>query len=430
MTPDRPRLDSWKEIAQYLGRDVRTVIRWERERGLPVSRVPGAKRSGVFAYRDELDDWLTRSERATDAVEPPPHTPASSRWPNPVIAIVLAAAVIALASLPRAGGGAPVQRVALTESDLQAFGARDVRLWSRRVTASSITPSSSRWSFVGDLDGDRAADVLAAVEAPHPSGRAPIGEGTTGDATLWRYRANGDVQWSYTATEELRFGADTFSPPWALSDLFVHDVGRQRRIAWAVHHYTWWPSVLISLDTHGNRLGTFVNAGWIRTVEATPDNKHLLVAGVSNSQRSYFLAVLDAARPFGRSPEAPGSATECLNCEAGDPIAYFVWPRSDVSAAQPFPAAGPSIDTFANGTTHVQVHETPGPNIGTTIYELSPTFRVQTARFSDAFWEWHDRLHGSGVLNHPASNCPERAVRPVRVWTRDTGWQTVTVSGK
>ena len=30
------RLDSWKEIARHLGRDVRTVMRWERERGLPV----------------------------------------------------------------------------------------------------------------------------------------------------------------------------------------------------------------------------------------------------------------------------------------------------------------------------------------------------------------------------------------------------------
>ena len=33
------RLDSWKEIAAYLGRGVRTVQRWEREEGLPVHRL-------------------------------------------------------------------------------------------------------------------------------------------------------------------------------------------------------------------------------------------------------------------------------------------------------------------------------------------------------------------------------------------------------
>src|SRR5205807_1453942 len=52
------RLDSWKEIATYLDRDVRTVIRWEKERGLPVHRVPGVKGHGVFALGSEVDVWL------------------------------------------------------------------------------------------------------------------------------------------------------------------------------------------------------------------------------------------------------------------------------------------------------------------------------------------------------------------------------------
>jgi tetratricopeptide (TPR) repeat protein len=52
------RLDSWKEIAAFFGRDERTVRRWEKERGLPVRRVPGSSRGGVFAYADELRTWL------------------------------------------------------------------------------------------------------------------------------------------------------------------------------------------------------------------------------------------------------------------------------------------------------------------------------------------------------------------------------------
>jgi Tol biopolymer transport system component len=53
------RLDSWKEIADYLGRDVRTAIRWEKHKQLPVHRVPGGKRQAVFAFAHELDAWLT-----------------------------------------------------------------------------------------------------------------------------------------------------------------------------------------------------------------------------------------------------------------------------------------------------------------------------------------------------------------------------------
>ena len=60
-TPDQvqsKRLDSWKEIAAFLNRGERTVKRWETERGLPVHRLPGGGRSAVFAYTDELADWL------------------------------------------------------------------------------------------------------------------------------------------------------------------------------------------------------------------------------------------------------------------------------------------------------------------------------------------------------------------------------------
>lgn len=53
------RLDSWKEIAAFLGRDVRTVIRWEKERGLPVHRdTTGPGRPTVFADVEELERWL------------------------------------------------------------------------------------------------------------------------------------------------------------------------------------------------------------------------------------------------------------------------------------------------------------------------------------------------------------------------------------
>src|SRR6201993_4482370 len=60
------RLDSWKEIAEYLKRDVRTAIRWEKHRGLPVHRVPGGKRQAVFAYADQIDAWLS-NEGTIDA---------------------------------------------------------------------------------------------------------------------------------------------------------------------------------------------------------------------------------------------------------------------------------------------------------------------------------------------------------------------------
>jgi tetratricopeptide (TPR) repeat protein len=59
------RLDSWKEIAAYLGRHVTTVRRWEKGEGLPVHRHVHDKLGSVYAFREELDAWWeSRRERA------------------------------------------------------------------------------------------------------------------------------------------------------------------------------------------------------------------------------------------------------------------------------------------------------------------------------------------------------------------------------
>src|SRR5689334_23120920 len=55
---ERRILNSWKEIANYLGRGVRTVQRWEAQLGLPVHRPAGKDHSAVLAFSSELDQWL------------------------------------------------------------------------------------------------------------------------------------------------------------------------------------------------------------------------------------------------------------------------------------------------------------------------------------------------------------------------------------
>src|SRR5215208_5164648 len=65
------RLESWKEIAAYLNRGVRTVRRWETDEGLPVHRHVHRMLGSVYAYRSEIDAWRdNRPDR--------PATPAST----------------------------------------------------------------------------------------------------------------------------------------------------------------------------------------------------------------------------------------------------------------------------------------------------------------------------------------------------------------
>jgi TolB-like protein len=71
------RLDSWKEIAAFFGRDERTVRRWEKDSALPVHRIPGGAKGRVFAYERELGQWLSTPQalRTTTLPLDPPVGP-------------------------------------------------------------------------------------------------------------------------------------------------------------------------------------------------------------------------------------------------------------------------------------------------------------------------------------------------------------------
>jgi TolB-like protein/lipoprotein NlpI len=60
------KLVSWKEIAAHLGREVRTVQRWEKTESLPIHRHEHQKKSTVYAYASELDDWFKKRQPKDD----------------------------------------------------------------------------------------------------------------------------------------------------------------------------------------------------------------------------------------------------------------------------------------------------------------------------------------------------------------------------
>jgi Tol biopolymer transport system component len=64
------RVDSWKEIAAHLKRDVATVRRWEKREGLPVHRHLHDKLGSVFAYVPELDAWQESRRQQVETVVP------------------------------------------------------------------------------------------------------------------------------------------------------------------------------------------------------------------------------------------------------------------------------------------------------------------------------------------------------------------------
>ncbi len=91
------RLDSWKEIAAYLNRDVTTVQRWEKREGMPVHRHLHDRSGSVYAFRAELDGWAhsrkipanktlankSASDAGSPAADLPVSAPVSAWWKRP-----------------------------------------------------------------------------------------------------------------------------------------------------------------------------------------------------------------------------------------------------------------------------------------------------------------------------------------------------------
>ena len=122
------RLDSWKEIAAYLGREVRTVQGWEKTEGLPVHRHQHARLGSVYAFQSELDVWRAARRPAAGtepAVEPdPPQARVLSGWRAAAAAVVCSVLILgaglALWQKGRstAAGGIPSSIVVLPFLDL------------------------------------------------------------------------------------------------------------------------------------------------------------------------------------------------------------------------------------------------------------------------------------------------------------------------
>lgn len=106
------RLDSWKEIAAHLNRNVRTVQRWERAEGLPVHRHLHASRGSVYASAAELDRWWRERAAVLDVHdEPSPERQAreerTSFTPHWILVAGIAIVAIAAAAVAAWRTGSP-----------------------------------------------------------------------------------------------------------------------------------------------------------------------------------------------------------------------------------------------------------------------------------------------------------------------------------
>ncbi len=206
--PDEPRLESWKAIASYLNRDVRTAKRWEVHEGLPVHRHRHLARSTVYVYPREIDLW--REGRKQPAARLVPAGVERGRW-------LLLAAGLTMATLGAGGGrftgpaevaaqsgtltatrllwpdgDAPIPLGAVSFSGRYlAFNDGDGILQTRDLRSDQILPvqNTSGWREGGQVEfvrPSRRGDVIAYTWLDFTEGRY----GLQDDRPCWRGAAS------------------------------------------------------------------------------------------------------------------------------------------------------------------------------------------------------------------------------------------------
>ncbi len=165
-------LDSWKDIAAYLGRSVRACRTWERELGLPVHRLDGSKKARVFAYTGELDRWRAekgqlRDNGAAGSADPDPTDAPRASGMVAVRRSVRTWVIVALVAVPlfAAAAAALITRY-LRPPSLSTVGRFSLNLepgyWLDGVNRDITTLRPSRTALVISRDGTFV--VYSAVE--------------------------------------------------------------------------------------------------------------------------------------------------------------------------------------------------------------------------------------------------------------------------
>lgn len=420
------RLDSWKAIAAYLGKDETTLRRWEMSRGLPIRRIPGKRGGSVYAYQSEIDAWL---QSPGALVDEPAAAPAVATAVMPsrrarsllatasalLVVVVAALAWRALATVP------PVARTTITESALTAFDGTGRELWTHRMEEDYRHITSVVSEPVRVITGN-AARILVASAFRMRAADNQIEGGQLSALTL-----AGRLQWTYGFDDELTIGGKSFRGPWGTAEFAVEPIGGNGRIALAAHHYTWSPGMVAVLDPEGRRVSRFVNDGWLEFVRWLPDGR-LAVGGYSESGEGGLVALLDPAVSDVRTPDT--DSHRCDSCAAQHPLRVIVLPRSEVNLASRSRFNRAFLDRQGDRLV-ARTAELPasgGEGGAEAIYEFTADLTLLGANFNQRYWVDHDRLHADGALDHDRSRCRDReGPRSYRSWSPEGGWVTTVI---
>jgi hypothetical protein len=421
------KLQTWSQIASYLQVSVRTAQLWASHRSLPVHHMAG-ERTPVFAFKEELEAWLekTREElpaavsiapadedpdsssgaNATPAgaVPAPPASQANSILsPGRIILVVLALGGVLLGIGLWRWNLRDIATVRIDGTELIARGTDGHELW-RHLFQNGLRyelykPGDlARTYWVGDLDGDRHAEVLFEYYSNSNESES---------TPLYCFGRNGNLKWSYVNRRTVRDSGGEIVPVYGIEAFHVLPSldGRGKLVAVASSRMTDQACQVALLDSAGRLLAEYWHPGHLYLLDTIggngPGKARLLAAGVNDGEHRATLVVLNPYTMRGASTPSrmADQRFHILDMREAHEELVILFPRSCLDRDEPKTMVG-DLEVSAQDVL-VRVAMGHHADLPRSVYfEFTPDFRLKRTFPSTEYWQEHNRLEREGKLDH------------------------------
>lgn len=416
-------LTSWKEIAAYLNVSVRTAQVWEKERGLPIRRLPGGPRGRVSIRTSDLEDWKALGELSE--LKAPQvtgqqttgtglrHFLAKRVLPVTVVMLAILGGAWALrAYLQRSG---PPTSWRVEENTLFVTNERGQELWRHRFERTLATvmydgPGAILAAYQADIDGDGRVETL------FPFFPKEIGQGY-----LICLSDQGVEKWRFTPGRALRSrSGEEFTGTYRVYSYIVAPMGRDHELSIVVAstNHPEFPAQIALLAKNGVMLREYWHSGHIgqnreslRVADFDKDGANEIYAsGVSNGYGQATLIILDPETMDGAATEVK-TKFQLDGFKPGTEKARILFPRTCINrAVWDYNIARDIHITPDLLTVHVVEKEVDAASPpALVLYKFTPPLALKSVSFASGFRTLHEILRTELKLDHAFSEDEEAA---------------------
>jgi hypothetical protein len=430
--PNSDRLSSWKEIASYLGRDIRTCLRWDKNLGLPIHRVdPESPKSRVYAFKADLDEWLRQASlNKTEKQESPPRLGFWRKLLYLGVPILGIAAALLWIALNKYRGPVEPADFHIKKSVLVILNEKGKEIWRYDTGLRNLAEENSYRSnfqfrrmdnsrvghqlpylMIKDINADGKIEVLFSTQT-----KDEMGEGE-----LICFNDRGGELWRFPAGREMKFGSMVYSDDYRICGFDTCDIDNDGDLEIFVSSLQnpHWPTQLVSLSSRGEVLGEYWHSGHLSEFafdDLDKDGKmEIIFAGLNNEYQKGCLVVFEVDDIQGSSPQMEDEY-RCPELGKGSERFYILFPRTDVDLiAHPVEAVS-RIDILKNGSLSLSTA------ISKIMYVLSPELTLENVVITHGFIQLHNEGVLAGKLSSTLDEKYQESVKNGVLYYDGQGW--------